>query len=266
VLNERLQPVPAGVEADLYMGGNALAHGYLNHPVLTRECFVPDPFNAGAESRLVKSGQRARWTNRGILEILGRQDQRIHINGRRIEPAEVEAILARQPDVLTVDVVSRQDGLGGGQVAAHIVPRGRGPYPWSDRGLREFLHEIFPEYMTPAIIFTVGDTPPTEDNRFTRPESQIDRPPVIAGPRPQVSARNELERMLVEIWRDLLGLETIGVFDNFFDIGGHSLVAAELVGRVREALSVDISLRSFFEAPTIAGQAEQIEAQFGGEE
>ncbi len=260
VLDRMLAPVPVGVAGELLIGGAGLARGYLKRPELTAECFVPHPFaSAGAGERLYRTGDLVRCLPEGAIEFLGRLDFQVKIRGFRIELGEIEAVLDRHPAVREAVVVPRE-GEGEGadkQLAAFLVAE-----PDTSPTIEElsrFLRSKLPGYMVPASFVTLEELP-------LNPNGKVDRTALAAGGGSElesevafVAPRNELEQQLAEIWAELLGQEPIGIYDNFFDRGGNSLLATQVISRVRDTLQVEIPLASFFEASNVAGLAESIE-------
>jgi amino acid adenylation domain-containing protein len=256
LLDRHMQPVPIGASGELHIGGDGLARGYLNRPELTAEKFVSNPFSDDPQARLYKTGDLARYLPDGNIEFLGRIDDQVKIRGFRVEPGEIEAILGQHPGVRESVVIAREDSAGK-HLAAYVVPRESETPAIGD--LRSFLRAKLPEYMVPSAFLMLDALPRT-------PHGKVDRhalpPPNHSGPGPDetlVEPRNPVEKALVKIWSQVLGLERVGVHDNFFDLGGHSLLATQVISRARELYRIEISLRTFFETPTIAGIAEVIE-------
>jgi amino acid adenylation domain-containing protein/thioester reductase-like protein len=253
VLDAHMQPVPVGVPGELYVSGVGLARGYLRRPSLTAERFVPDPFAAEPGARLYRTGDVVRWLPGGTLEYLGRADDQVKIRGFRIELGEVEAALASHPQVAECATRVCQDAGGDRRLAAYIVCRtGQAP---TAGDLRTYLLQKLPEYMVPSNFVTLEALPLT-------PSGKVDRKalPVVVGSRPgsdraYVAPRTPLEEALASAWAEVLGVERIGVHDNFFDVGGHSLLAARLAARLAQATGVEVPLRALFEVPTVAGLA-----------
>ncbi len=257
VLDGGLSPLATGETGDLYVGGAGLARGYLGRPDLTAERFLPHPWSGQPGARLYRTGDRARFLADGALEFLGRADQQIKLRGFRIEPGEIEVVLASHPAVLHAVVVARE-APGGLQLVAYAVPAAgaapRGPE------LRAFLAEKLPEYMVPAVVMVLAELPRTASGKVDRRALPRPETGVLETGLAPVSPRNLVEEMLAEIWRDLLQVERLGVDDNFFTLGGHSLLATQLVSRVRDGFRREISLRNVFERPTIAGLARALAA------
>jgi amino acid adenylation domain-containing protein len=257
VLDSHLNPVPVGVPGELHIGGIGLARGYLNRPELTAEKFIPNPFTG---ARLYKTGDLARYLPDGNLEFLGRTDHQVKIRGFRVELGEIEAVLMKHPAVRESVVLARDDKSGGKRLAAYVVPeKGAKPEP-SD--LRNFLKRRLPDYMVPVDFVLLASLPIT-------PNGKVDR---RALPAPD-SVRQETEdsfepprtlteKILAEIWCDLLGFKQVGIHHNFFELGGHSLLATQVISRLRESLKVDLALRVLFEAPTIAELAGRVDEEF----
>ena len=245
MLDHCLEPRPAGVVGDLYIAGEALARGYLKRPGLTAERFVADPFAAMA-SRMYRTGDLARWSNDGTLEFLGRRDQQIKLRGFRIELGEIEAALKSQPGIAHAAVIVREDGASGKELVAYLVPSGE---ELSDSStLRSDLGARLPDYMVPSAFVSLLALPLT-------PNGKLDRRALPAPERQKESyraPRTPEEEMLCGIFADVLFLDRVGVDDNFFALGGHSLTATRLVSHVRATLEIDVPLKLLFEAPSVA--------------
>ncbi|HEV2846615.1 MAG TPA: amino acid adenylation domain-containing protein, partial [Thermoanaerobaculia bacterium] len=246
-------PAPVGVPGELLLGGAGLARGYLRRPELTAERFVPDPFGP-AGLRLYRTGDLARYQPDGRLEHLGRIDHQVKVRGFRIELGEIEAALGRHPEVAAAVAVAREDIPGDPRLAAYVVPRRAGADLAGE--LRSWLSRTLPDYMIPTAWVTLEAFPLTPNGKVDR--KALPKPAALSGEAP-AEPRTPVEEMLAEMWRELLGLESIGIRDNFFALGGHSLKATRLVARVRQAFGVELPLRRVFEAPTIEGLARWIE-------
>jgi amino acid adenylation domain-containing protein len=256
ILDHHLQPVPIGVTGELHIGGDGLARGYLAHPRLTAERFVPDPFGGEPGGRLYKTGDLTRWLANGQVEFVGRNDFQVKVRGFRIELGEIETALREHEGVREAVVTAYADTHGDTHLAAYVVAAD-GPAPQAPRRgeLRAFLKEKLPEYMLPSIYLVLDKLPLT-------PHGKVDRralPPVEGGEReldaPFVTPRNAVEEVLSEMFAEVLSVGRVGVNDNFFDLGGHSLLATQLVSRVRKTFQPDLPLRKIFEAPTVASLA-----------
>jgi amino acid adenylation domain-containing protein len=251
--------LPAGLEGELLIGGAGLTRGYLGRPDLTAERFIPDSYSGNPGTRLYRTGDLARLLPDGDLQFRGRTDHQVKVRGYRIEMGEVEAALRGIPAIRDTVVVA-QDARGGGKrLVAWVVPReGHGP---TVSELRASLQEVLPEYMVPAVFAFIAELPVTPSGKVDRravarmkgEEERLDLGIDFAAPRSQA------EEMLVEIWSDLLGLERVGVHDDFFQLGGHSLLVAKLASRVRQAFQVELPMIEVFKKPTVADLAEAIE-------
>jgi len=257
VLDARLQPVPIGVSGELYIGGTGVARGYLGRSDLTAERFVPDPFGGERGGRLYRTGDRARYRVDGTVECLGRIDHQLKLRGFRIEPAEIEAALREHGAVGDCVVVAR-DGAGSDRrLVAYLVASTSGPPAASE--LRAFLKRRLPDYMVPAVFVTLAALPRTPNGKVDR-RALPDPDPGRSGlESAYVPPGGPVEEAVAAIWSEVLGRERVGAHDNFFDLGGHSLNAAQVLSRIQDAFQVQIPLRRVFEAPTVAGLAESVE-------
>ena len=254
LLDPNRQPVPVGVPGEMYVGGAGVARGYLNRPELTAERFIADPFRSDAQARLYKTGDLARRLDTGDIEYLGRIDQQVKIRGFRIELGEIETVLAKHPAVRESVVVVGDDEYGDRRLIAYLVPQ-NGLAPTNGE-LHSFLKEQLPEYMVPSAFVTLEQIPLTSNGKVDRralPEPEMARP--MQGPE-FIAPRTPLEEEVAAAWKQVLGVEQVGVNDNFFEIGGHSLLATRVIILLRSSLGVNLSLRLLFENPTVAGMAE----------
>ena len=249
ILDAHLQPAPVGAIGELYIGGDGVARGYLNQPELTAGKFISRPFAGpeGADARLFRTGDRARYLRDGTIELLGRLDDQAKINGFRIELGEIEAVLGRHPGVRDVAVVVRATAAGDKHLVAYIVPAHDAPPSAAE--LRGYLRGVLPAYMVPAVILPLVELPLTRAGK-------IDRRALPAGSTGAAAAsfappRTPLEARLAAIYADVLGVEAIGVDDNFFDVGGGSIQILEIIVRAQsEGLTLTPEL--FFEYQTVA--------------
>lgn len=256
LLDDRLQPAPIGVPGELHIGGVGLARGYVNRPGMTARSFVPHPFSDEPGARLYKSGDLARYRRDGTIEFLGRTDHQVKVRGFRIELGEVEAALERHPALRQVVVLAREDEGDDERLVAYIVPN-EFPIPPVPE-LRCFLGERLPEYMIPSSFVTMEALPLTASGKVDRKAL-----PVPEGARPDlgstyVEPRTEMERKLAIVWRQVLGVGKVGINDNFFDMGGHSLMLAKVYDRVQELVEKELSMVELFRYPTIAALAEYL--------
>jgi amino acid adenylation domain-containing protein len=249
VLDPDFQPVPVGVTGELYIGGDGLARGYYGLPDLTAEKFVPHPFSADPGQRLYRTGDLARFLPDGRVDFIGRKDHQVKVRGFRIELGEIEAVLESYPPVGQCVVVMREDTPNDKRVVAYVVA-GEGQ-ALSVSQLRGYLNERLPDYMVPSAFVELDYLPLT-------PNGKVDR---NALPAPQsseaaeeffVAPRTLVEEAVADIWAEALNVERVGVFDNFFEMGGHSLLAAQIITDVRDAFRMNVPLRSIFEKPTVA--------------
>ena len=259
VLDHAMQPAPLGIPGELYIGGEGLAQGYLGHPELTAARFVPDPISTVPGARLYKTGDIARLREAGI-EYLGRIDQQVKVRGFRIELGEIEAVLSRHEAVKECAVVVRAYGEGDKRLLAYVVAKNGSIPPAAE--LRRLLAESLPDYMIPAIYVALDALPLTPNGKTDRQALlRRDASGVIGRESALTLARTPVEEVLAGIWAEVLDLkQQIGVEDNFFDLGGHSLLATRVRSRVRNVFRTELPLRSIFEAPTIAGMAQRLEA------
>ena len=252
VLDRWLQPVPIGTWGELYIGGDGLAQGYLNRPALTAERFIANPFSTDPGSRLYRTGDRVRWSADGNLEYQGRLDSQIKLRGFRIELGEIESTLCEHQDIAQCAVVLREDRPDDKRLVAYWVSRS------GDRNLRlrDYLASRLPHYMIPSSYVCLESLP-------TTPSGKLDRKALPAPERKRFEAeytapRDAVEQSLADIWSQILGIERIGIRDNFFAFGGHSLSATQVVARACAVLRVDLSLRDLFNMPTIAELASRV--------
>jgi amino acid adenylation domain-containing protein len=242
ILDRYLHPVPVGIAGELYIGGAGVARGYLHRPELTAERFIPNPFLAG--ERLYKTGDLARYRADGIIEYLGRIDNQVKIRGFRIELAEIEAVLTQHPKVREGAILAKCDRL----IAYAVLHPGE---TLTVSELRNYLAEKLPEYMVPSALVTLDEMPLTVNGKVERQAL-----PALESWRPElevayVAPQTELEQIIATIWQEVLHLEKVGIYDNFFDLGGHSLLIAQVHSRLQARLERNISMVEMFKYPTI---------------
>jgi amino acid adenylation domain-containing protein len=256
VLDAGLRPLPVGMVGELYAGGDGLARGYFNRPDITAERFIPNPWSDTPGARLYRTGDLARHRADGSIEFVGRIDSQVKIRGFRVEPGEIETALAAHPAVRQVVVVPRGDAPDDKMLVCYLVPAAEAaPTP---KELRAFLGARLPAQMVPSLFVTLETLPLTPNGKVdlaALPEPGRARPGLETA---RVDARAPEEADLAAIWSEVLHVDAPGVHDDFFDLGGHSLAATQVVARVREVFGVDLPLAAVFDKPTISALAERI--------
>lgn len=258
ILDAHLQPSPIGTVGELYIGGDGIARDYNNRPDLTAEKFIPNPFSQRQGARLFRSGDLARYLPDGNIEFIGRRDNQIKLRGFRIELGEIEANLIEHESVREAAVIAREDSPGDRRLVAYVVSD-KESVPALIGELRQFLQERLPDYMLPSHFMLLDALPLTANGKVDRRALPPPETADTVSERKYVAPRTPLETALETMWCQVLRIEQAGVEDNFFESGGHSLMATQLVSRIREAFRVDVPLRSLFENPSIARLAEVIE-------
>ncbi len=252
VLDSQLQPVPIGVTGEVYIGGDGVARGYLNHSDQTAERFVPNAFNAKPGARFYRTGDLARFLADGNIEYIGRNDFQVKIRGYRIELSEIELALTQHPDVRESVVLANKTNE---RLTAYVVLKEISSA--TTKQLKDFLKERLPEYMLPTSFVVLDALPLTTTGKVDRNALPTDQIGVEANEN-YLAPQTPLEQVLAGIFSQILSLERIGADDSFFDLGGHSLLATQILSRVREAFQLELPLRKFFRAPTVAGLAATI--------
>jgi amino acid adenylation domain-containing protein len=255
ILNEQMEPVPPVVPGEIYIGGVALARGYLNRPQLTAERFVPDPFSVHPGSRLYKTGDLGQFAANGEIEFLGRLDYQIKIRGFRVELEEIERVMVQHPAIQLAAVTVHGNGTGDKRLAAYATLKP--DQSVTARQMRNYLKERLPEYMLPSWFVVLNALPLTSSGKLDRnalpaPASEN------LGPEQYVPPGNAVEEIVAAIFAELLEKEHVGVLDNFFECGGHSLLAIQLASHLRDTFQVEVSLRTIFEDPTVVGVTEAL--------
>jgi aryl carrier-like protein len=269
ILDAARRVVPAGVVGELYIGGTGLARGYHGQPGLTAERFAPDPFSAVPGRRLYRTGDLARWQADGTIDYVGRADLQVKIRGFRIELGEIEAVLLTHTAIAAAVVVARDARAGASQaltpaggrasaadaafsdqrLVAYLVPAQHAlPAPGD---LRQFLHQRLPDYMVPALFIRLEALPLTPNGKIDRralpvPERWRAEPEAA-----YMAPRTEMQRLIASIWQDVLHVEQVGIHDNFFDLGGHSLAMTKVWYSLRTRLHQDLAMLDLFQNPTI---------------
>lgn len=258
ILDRHMQPCPVGVPGEIYIGGDCQARGYINQPELTAEKFVANPFSNVAGARLYKTGDLGRFLPDGNIEFIGRRDHQVKIRGYRIELGEIEAVLAQHPDVQECVAAVREDSPEQKQLVAYIVAPTAAKLSVGD--IRRFLRERLPDYMAPTVFVTLPALPLMPNGKVNR--AALPAPggaQTLCDESEQIETISTVEQALIEIWRDVIGVEKVGVHDDFFDLGGHSVLVAQITARVRQVFEVELSMRHLFGAPTVSALAKVIE-------
>ncbi|WP_051173839.1 non-ribosomal peptide synthetase [Amycolatopsis orientalis] len=247
VLDDALGLAPPGVLGELYVAGAGLARGYAGRPGLTAERFVACPFD-GAARRMYRTGDLARWTADGVLEFFGRVDEQIKIRGYRVEPGEIEAVLARHPGVARAVVVATGEPGDRARLIAYVVPSAGAEVDAPE--LRRFAARVLPDHMVPSAVQVLTEIPLSPSGKVNRRALPV--PAVVVSDR---APRSPREAILCRLFAEVLGLAKVGVDDDFFALGGHSLAATRLIGRIRATLGLEVPMRTLFRAPTVADLA-----------
>jgi amino acid adenylation domain-containing protein len=255
ILNPQLQPMPIGAIGEIYIGGDGLASGYFNRPELTTERFVPNPFSSQSGTKLYKTGDLACYFLDGNIEFIGRIDNQVKIRGFRIELGEVEAVLSKYPTIQKSVVIVREDIPADKRIVAYFVPVSGQEVSVNE--LRNFFQQKLPDYMIPNAFVSLDSLPLSPNGKIARKE--LPAPDGIINSQGRYEPpRNSMEQQIADIWAQVLNLERVGIYDNFFELGGHSLLATQIISRLRKVFAVELTLRIFFEAPTIGGLVEKI--------
>ena len=256
VLDRNLKPVAFGVTGELYIGGAGVARGYLNQAALTAEKFLRNPFSANRESRLFKTGDLVRYLSDGNLEFLGRLDRQIKVRGFRVELEGIEAVLQKHPMVEDAAVIL-DDAETQKRVVGYLVPKRGAALNTAD--LKYFISTKLPEYMVPETIVFLDSLPLTPNGKVDRRALPVPENSQVRPARVLVPPQTPTEKNIADLWCEVLGVDAVGRMDHFFELGGQSLLAAQIVSRIRKELRVDIPLRLIFEAPTVAQLAGRID-------
>ncbi|MBX3332433.1 MAG: alpha/beta fold hydrolase, partial [Nitrospira sp.] len=249
ILDQLLQPVPVGVSGELYIGGHGLARGYRGRPELTTDRFIPHPFSPEPLAKLYRTGDLARYRTDGRIVHVGRVDHQVKIRGFRVELGEIEVALNRHPSIRQAVVAARDDRAGIKQLVAYVVCQ-KGPAP-SQAELRSFLRSEIPEYMVPSLFVFLETMPLTANNKvdwkaLPNPASTLTSDAVYVAP------RDRIDIQMAVLWQQVFEVDQVGIHDNFFDLGGHSLKAAQLFYLIEQVYGRHLPLSTLFQAPTIA--------------
>src|SRR6185503_11146986 len=256
VLDSSFQPAPVGAIGELCIGGEGLARGYLNRAELTAEKFVPHPFSKQAGERLFRTGDIGRYLPDGNVEYRGRRDHQVKVRGFRVELGEIEATLANHPKVEQAIVVAVDDDGGEKHLVAYVSANGEAP---ANSELRAHLRRTLADYMIPAGFVLLDKFPLTASGKINRLALPRPKPGEFSTRADFIAPRNPTEEVLASIWSNILDVADVGAVDDFFALGGHSLLLVQVTSQIRESFQVQLALRSLFEAPTLAALAERVD-------
>ncbi|MCY8758637.1 lichenysin non-ribosomal peptide synthetase LicA [Bacillus haynesii] len=247
ILDENGALLPDGVEGELYIAGDGVGRGYLNLPDMTRDKFLEDPFVPGG--LMYRTGDAARWLPDGTVDFIGRKDDQVKIRGYRIELGEIESVLQGAPAVGKAVVLTRHETSGSLEVCAYVVPKQGEKIHL--QVLREHLSKHLPDYMIPSCFVELDEIPLTASGKVDR-KALLRHEVSVSGTAEYAAPRNEYEEKMVGIWQEVLGAEQVGIHDQFFDLGGHSLKAMTMLAKIHKAFGVEVPLQILFEKPTVA--------------
>lgn len=251
ILDNAVMSVPIGVIGELHIGGECLARGYLNRADLTAERFIPDPFSEIPGARLYRTGDLVRFLSDGNIEFIGRKDHQVKLRGFRVELNEIETVLNQHPKIADSAVILREDKPGDKRLAAYLVT----PDELDLMEIRNYLQQRLPDYMIPSnfkIMASLPKTPIGKVDRKVLPQPDRDDLNLTKN---YVPPTNQVEQQIAGIWKEILNIEQVGIYDNFFDLGGHSLMATQITTRIKEIFHVNVALKMLFESPTVANLA-----------
>ena len=256
ITNNEYQLQPVGVAGELLVGGPGIARGYLNRPDLTADRFITNPFGRHTNDRLYRTGDLVRMLPDGRIKFVGRMDDQVKIRGFRVELGEIESVLVTQPTVKEAVVTVRENSVGDPRLVAYVVLKSGAVRDDSNRVLRSFLSTILPEYMLPSVFTVLDELPLTSTGKVDRKALPV--PDFLAIQNDYVAPKTRIEHELAKIWQDVLGIEKVGVHDNFFAIGGHSLLTMRLINNINTSFNRSLSVTTLFHSPTIAEFSEVI--------
>jgi amino acid adenylation domain-containing protein len=267
ILDPYQNPVPVGVPGELYIGGSQVAHGYLQRPDLTSERFIPDPFSGASAKRLYRTGDRARYLSDGSVEFLGRFDDQVKIRGYRVELGEIEVALGQHPLVQERVVIYREAGNGGYHLVGYVVAKALGPEAFGpevlgselERDLLTFLRTRLPSHMVPSAILVLEQLPRTRHGKLDRQALPVVESSRFNQSLTHTPPQTPLQKIIADVWRERLDLRQVGLHDNFFQLGGHSLLVIQVISELRKQLAIDLPVQLLFQSPTINELAESIE-------
>lgn len=255
VLDEQLAPVPVGVVGELYIAGPGVAREYLNRPELTAERFLDNPHGEAPDDRLYRTGDLVRWTPEGVVEYVGRVDHQVKVRGYRIEPSEIELVLAQHPDIEAAFVMALEEG-GHKRLVGYVRPAAARQVQAAE--LRDFVAARLPEFMVPSAFVSLDEFPLTPNGKIDRKALPAPEHPVEGGD--GLQPRTETERVLAGIWAEVLGLAQVGITDNFYQLGGDSILGIMVVSKAKKA-GLPITAKDVFRRQTIAELAEAVAGQ-----
>ncbi|WP_408030540.1 amino acid adenylation domain-containing protein, partial [Tenacibaculum xiamenense] len=250
IVNDAVELVPVGVVGELCVGGKGVARGYLNREELTNEKFVSNPFKKG--DRIYKTGDLARWLPDGTLEYVGRKDSQVKVRGYRIELGEIESVLSTIETIQSSCVLAKEDVTGSKRLVGYVVTEGK----FNKEKVQAALKESLPEYMVPSLWVEMDEMPLTASGKLDR-KALPELDGSLLSTKEYIAPRTELEEQIASIWKDVLGVEKVGVYDNFFELGGHSLLIVQLISRLQK-VGFHITVKTIFSNPTIAGISENL--------
>ena len=257
ILGGNNELMPVGVPGEINIGGIQVSRGYLNRPELTQEKFIKDPFIKEGNARIYKTGDLGRWLADGNIEYLGRRDDQVKIRGYRIELGEIESVLQQCEGVSQGVVLAREDGNDNKRLVGYVVPEG----VFNKEAVISYLKSRLPEYMVPTIWVELNVLPLTSNGKIDR--KTLPDPDVSEQMSDQYTApRNDLEIKLADIWKNLLAIERVGIYQNFFDVGGHSLLAMRIISAIRKELLVELAIKDIFQYTTINDLSEHIKSKY----
>jgi len=257
ILDDSLHPVAVGMEGELYVGGDGVAKGYAGQPELTRQSFLSDPFRSGPSARMYRTGDMARWNRDGFIEFIGRKDRQIKLRGFRIELQDIDSALQRFPEAGQVVTEIYEDDGTGKWLAAFIKTDVPEDFPVD--ALEKFAREVLPDYMLPAVFVPVRDLPLASTGKLDR--KALPKPELKTRSRRHAPPESNVQRQLAEIWSRLLKLDNPGIDDDFFDLGGDSLLGVRLMHEISRRFGRDLPLAMLMQYPTVRGLAEMVEGQ-----
>jgi len=259
ILDKYLRPTPAGVAGELCIRGIAVGRGYLGLPDKTVMAFVPDPFSAQPGQRMYRSGDRCRYLADGRIEFLGRLDHQVKVRGFRIELGEIESVLRQHPEVMEATVIVREDAARDPRLVGYVVWKNANSSAGGE--LKDYLKQHLPDYMVPSTYVVLDAMPLSRNGKIDRNALPAPDEYNLAGESVDyVEPQTEIEQEIAQIWKELLGVQRVGLYDDFFDLGGHSLLVAQLLSRLRDRLQVEVPLKTFFESSTVAANAATVMA------